>query len=57
MILFFDFLSIIAASIGLYYLLGTQWKDMDAHARADAILASSLLAIISTLALAASLGW
>jgi hypothetical protein len=54
MIFFFTIISISAAILGLHYLLGTEWTRLNNHERADAILASTLLAIISVLALAAS---
>ena len=54
MILFFDLLSIIAAMLGCYCLLGTEWKRLTTHERVDAVNYCTLLAVISTLALVAS---
>jgi hypothetical protein len=57
MILFFTLISIIAAGIGMYYLLGTGWKHLTTHERIDAVNACALLAVISILALVASFVW
>lgn len=54
MILFFDLIIIIAAALGLYYLLGTEWKHMNEYRRADAVKACTFLVTIATLALIAS---
>lgn len=54
MILFFTAVSVAAAILGLYYLLGTEWKHLTPHQRVDAVLCCTLLAVISVLSLAAS---
>ena len=54
MILFFDLISIIAAGLGIYYLLGTEWKDMNENKRADAVKACAFLVAIAMLAAVAA---
>ncbi len=54
MILAFTTISIFAAALGLYSLLSIAWKDLKFEERADAILYSGLLSIISVLAFIAS---
>ena len=54
MILFFDLISITAASLGCYCLLGTQWKRLTTHERVDAVNYCTLLAVIATLAAVAA---
>ena len=54
MILFFTLISGIAAALGCYCLLGTEWKRLTTHERVDAVNYCTLLAVIATLALVAS---
>ncbi len=54
MILLLTLISIAAALLGLYSLLSLTWADMNFEERADAILYSGFLSIISVLAYVAS---
>lgn len=57
MILFFTLISIIAAALGIYIMLGTEWARLDAYERIDAVNACYFLAVVVTAALLVSFVW